>query len=56
MVRFVGFQTSGSRIQFFILHTPHRRHLTESQRAMVAVKLAEVEPGDPEFECTNLRR
>jgi ParB-like chromosome segregation protein Spo0J len=39
----------GDPLQFVISHNLHRRHLTESQRGMVAAKLATMRVGNPQF-------
>lgn len=47
--RFQTWHGDGSLVAFVVSLNLHRRHLTESQRAMIAAKLANLEVGNPNF-------
>jgi len=52
-LRYEEWDGVGSLLAFIISKNLHRRHLSESQRAMVAAKIANLEVGRPEVNCGN---
>jgi len=50
--RFQEWDGNGSLVAFVVSLNLHRRHLDESQRAMVAAKIANLDEGNPHLELT----